>query len=485
MVSRAGRMSDSELRSTLQYLQDQIDAIESLNEPTPAPTADNLLYYKQSITELAWLQLGSGLQINNGYLTVNLTGGEVVVNWGDLTGTLADQLDLQAALDAKIDTTTVTAGYQPLDADLTAIAALATTAYGRSLLTLADASAGRTSLGVVIGTDVQAYAAGLGQIGALAAPGADRILFWDHSALAWKHLTLGTNISITDTTLNVSSGTATLGDGDYGDIVASSSGTVLTIDTAAVTLAKMANIATDRLIGRDTAGTGVPEALTVGGGLEFSGSGGIQRSALTGDVTASAGSGSTTIANDAVTYAKMQNVSATDKVLGRSTSGAGDVEEIACTAAGRALLDDADASAQRTTLGLVIGTNVEAYKAGNTKVMIPFIIDGGGATITTGIKGDLGPFNFACTIDLVSALADQSGSIVVDVWKDSYANFPPTDADSITSAAPITISTATKSQDSSLTGWTKTIAVGDILRFNVDSVTSLQRVTILLSAVKT
>lgn len=56
--------------------------------------------------------------------------------------------------------------------------------------------------------------------------------------------------------------------------------------------------------------------------------------------------------NDAVTYAKIQNVTATDKILGRATAGAGDVEEITCTAAGRALLDDADAAAQRTTLGL-------------------------------------------------------------------------------------------------------------------------------------
>ena len=37
---------------------------------------------------------------------------------------------------------------------------------------------------------------------------------------------------------------------------------------------------------------------------------------------------SATIINDAVTYAKMQNVSATDRILGRDTAGAGDVEEI-------------------------------------------------------------------------------------------------------------------------------------------------------------
>jgi hypothetical protein len=76
-----------------------------------------------------------------------------------------------------------------------------------------------------------------------------------------------------------------------------------------------------------------------------------------GDITVS-GSGATwTIDNDVVTYAKIQNVSATDKLLGRSTAGAGDIEEITCTAAGRALLDDADAAAQRSTLSAA-GTGV-------------------------------------------------------------------------------------------------------------------------------
>jgi hypothetical protein len=120
------------------------------------------------------------------------------------------------------------------------------------------------------------------------------------------------------------------------------------------------------------------------------------------------------------------------------------------------------------------------YSAVNLDTLLGWIIDGGGATITTGIKGDLGPIPFACTILEVSMLADQPGSIVVDIWKDTYANFPPTDADSITASAPPTISTATKSQDSTLTGWTTAISAGDILRYNVDSVTDLQRVTIAL-----
>jgi len=67
------------------------------------------------------------------------------------------------------------------------------------------------------------------------------------------------------------------------------------------------------------------------------------------------GSGAVTTAklgSAATTYDKIQNVSATDRLLGRSTAGAGSIEEIICTTAGRAILDDADAATQRTTLGL-------------------------------------------------------------------------------------------------------------------------------------
>jgi len=71
-----------------------------------------------------------------------------------------------------------------------------------------------------------------------------------------------------------------------------------------------------------------------------------------GDVIVSASGLVWTIDAGVVTYAKIQDVSATDKLLGRSSSGAGDVEEIACTAAARALLDDPDFATMRSTLGL-------------------------------------------------------------------------------------------------------------------------------------
>jgi hypothetical protein len=58
-------------------------------------------------------------------------------------------------------------------------------------------------------------------------------------------------------------GTIQLGTGDWGDIVTSGAGgAVWTIDTDAVTFAKMQNIATASFVGRTTAGTGDPENLT-------------------------------------------------------------------------------------------------------------------------------------------------------------------------------------------------------------------------------
>jgi hypothetical protein len=106
-----------------------------------------------------------------------------------------------------------------------------------------------------------------------------------------------------------------------------------------------------------------------------------------------------------------------------------------------------------------------------------FVIDGGGATITTGVKGDLPPMPFACNITGVSLLSDQSGSIVVDVWRETLANFPPTAGDFVYSIV-LSGATRTPTSGSYTTITSIPVALGEVLRFNVTSVTSCQRVTV-------
>jgi len=150
-------------------------------------------------------------------------------------------------------------------------------------------------------------------------------------------------------------------------------------------------------------------------------------------------------------------------------------------------LDEDDMVSDSDT-SLATQQSIKKYVDDNDAILavvgIEFVIDGGGSAITTGEKGHL-QIPFACTISSVTLLADQSGSIVVDIWKDTYANFPPDDSDSITASAPPTITTATKSTDTTLTGWTTTIAVGDVLAFNVDSITTCTRCTLILKVSRT
>jgi hypothetical protein len=120
-----------------------------------------------------------------------------------------------------------------------------------------------------------------------------------------------------------------------GDVTNSAGSLALTIAAGAVTYAKMQNVSvTSRFIGRITAGAGSPEELTAANAWTILGvMPAANEPAHTGDVTNSAGSLALTIANSAVTYAKIQNVSATSRFLGRISAGAGVVEELTGTQA--------------------------------------------------------------------------------------------------------------------------------------------------------
>jgi hypothetical protein len=181
----------------------------------------------------------------------------------------------------------------------------------------------------------------------------------------------------------------------------------------------------------------------------------------TGDVT---GDTALTIANDAVTYAKMQNVSAASLLIGRgSAAGAGDPQEI--------------------TLGsglTMSGTALAGSDVGRLE-LLTFKID----TTATGAKNLLFRVPYACTITGWELVANTSGSVVIDIWKDTYTNFPPTVGDTITGSAKPTLTAASKANSTTLTGWTTALAAGDYIEVNVDSVTTITNVTLTLTVTRT
>jgi hypothetical protein len=166
------------------------------------------------------------------------------------------------------------------------------------------------------------------------------------------------------------------------------------------------------------------------------------------------------------------------------------------------LSDLANALTARSNLGVAIGSQVEAWSATldawaaiptankqnhttnldgwsglNGTLSAVFEKDFNGNVMATGIMGDM-PFDFACTILGATMLADQTGSAQVEIWKQTYGSYPPNSGNKISASAPLNIVSTNKYQDTTLTGWTTAISAGDVLRFNLNSVTSITRLTI-------
>lgn len=246
---------------------------------------------------------------------------------------------------------------------------------------------------------------------------------------ARTNLGLGTLATQSGTFSGTSSGTNT---GDQtitltGDVTGTGTGSfATTIATASVTLAKMANMTSSRLLGRNTAGTGVPEEIRVQGGIEFDGIGNIQTSAFTGDVTKTSGGAVLTIANSAVSLSKMADM-ATASVFYRKTAGTGapEIQTLATlktdlgltgTNSGDQTISDATISTSDITTnnfttskhGFVPkGTNVGNYlKDDGTWTAVP----GGGDMLAANNLSDLISASTARTNLGLGTLATQSGT---------------------------------------------------------------------------
>lgn len=121
----------------------------------------------------------------------------------------------------------------------------------------------------------------------------------------------------------------------------------------------------------------------------------------------------------------------TDVLAGRATAGAGAGEEIPCTAAGRALLDDADAGAQRVTLGLgtaAVEPSSSFAAASHTHVAADVTDLGNSATRDVGTgSGDVAAGDHTHALDDLSDVTITTPSTGDQIrWSGSqWVNFTP------------------------------------------------------------
>ena len=225
------------------------------------------------------------------------------------------------------------------------VAGVTPSAYGLTLLDDADAATARTTLGLVIGTNVQGYDATLASLSALGTT-ADRIVYttgvdtWAETAFTsfGRSLIDDADAATARTTLGVSIGSA-----------------VQAYDATLTSIALLGTVA-DRIVYTTSTDVWAEATLTSFGRSLID-----DADAAAGRTTLGLVIGTNVQAYDATLASLASLGTAADRIA--YTTGVDTWAESTITSFSRTLIDDADAATARTTLGVVIGTNVQAYDA--------------------------------------------------------------------------------------------------------------------------
>lgn len=142
-----------------------------------------------------------------------------------------------------------------------------------------------------------------------------------------------------------------------------------------------------------------------------------------------------------------------------------------------AILDTTDGSYKISTLTELISGVPGLVNSG-----VEFMMDGGGSTLPTGFQGVM-EIPFPCSISRSTLMASAVGNLQMDVFKTTAS--APTGGASIVAAAPPTLTAAQFAQDSTLTGWSKTLAAGDVLAFYVNGTPTVSKATLSLLLTRT
>lgn len=114
---------------------------------------------------------------------------------------------------------------------------------------------------------------------------------------------------------------------------------------------------------------------------------------------------------------------------------------------------------------------------------VTMVLDGGTNVLQTGSFNYI-YIGYACEIQSITVIADQSGSAAVTLQRDTYANHPPDSSDDITGGAGIVLTSAIKTKITTLTGWNISIPADSVLKFALTSVTNVKKLSITIKVKK-
>ena len=144
---------------------------------------------------------------------------------------------------------------------------------------------------------------------------------------------------------------------------------------------------------------------------------------------------------------------------------------------GRRVEVEPDEATTDTLITLVTSTAVTGGEAG-------VVIDGKSSVPATGYKGYVSiPYSGAITG--WKMFADVAGSAEVDVWKCAFADYPPEVTDSICGSNYLTLTSEISAESTTWSGSVLTVDAGDVIGFNLNSISTIKKLTALITITKT